>query len=359
MEVFDPPRTKDSCMSDTPDSQELSLPYHLNAQKSEASALTRFLTHLVFQAHGMRIGLELSLCVLSYTIVSLAIPWQSLGVPMKWSTLISWFGCCFVIILLDQLLLCRSVYTFRRSYLLAVNGAYEKALELLELIGPSSSAFIKLPNALYHLHRAEVFVHSSEFDKAEEELQLAEYAGIAPEILYIMRSRFYRAQGELETAAEELEAGTVHIGPTSLIKLEQGVLELERGSERWKAKQAFEEVLGMSDEPHFSGESCHVLAKAYLSACQLRTGEAEEGLEGISKAIDRLRSAVMYVDTLRPVLTDLMLSRSHYLATHREPGAAALDLKIALAYCSHPRFTKRGEEIREELQWRHQYMVPA
>ncbi len=346
-------------MSDTPESRELPLPYHLGQQKSEASGLMRFLTHLVFEAHGMRVGLELSLCVISYTIVSLAIPWQAMGVPMKWSTLISWFGCCFIIILFDQLFLCRSVYTFRRSYLLAVNGAYEKALELLELIGPTSSAFIKLPKSLYHLHRAEVFMHSSEFQIADQELQLAEHAGIAPEILYIMRSRYYRAQAELETAAEELQAGEAHVGATPLLRLEQGVLELERGTDRWKAKRAFEEVLELPDFPHFCGESCHVLARAYLSACQLKTGRAEEGLEGITKAIDRLRSAVMYVDTLRPVLADLMLTRSLYLATHREPGAAAIDLKIALAYCSFPRFAKRGDEIREELQWRHQLIVPA
>ena len=67
---------------------------------------------------------------------------------------------------------------------------------------------------------------------------------------------------------------------------------------------------------------------------------------------------MLYVDTLRPILAFLMLERAYYLATHKEPRAAIVDMKLALTYCTFPPFITRGEDIREELAWRHELIVP-
>src|SRR5690606_33392032 len=115
-------------MPKVPDSERISLSYRAVEEKAGRSGLLRFLTYLVFQGHGTRVGLELSTCVIGYTLLSLAVPWESLGIPLRWSTLISWFGCCFAVLLFDQLFLCRSVFTFRRVYLLALSGLYEESL---------------------------------------------------------------------------------------------------------------------------------------------------------------------------------------------------------------------------------------
>ncbi|MCB0325025.1 MAG: hypothetical protein KDD69_15685 [Bdellovibrionales bacterium] len=339
------------------ESERISLSYQAVERKGVRPALSRALTFLVFEGHGTRVGLELSLCVIGYTVASLAVPWNTLGVPLKWATLISWFGCCFLVILLDQLLLCRSVYTFRRAYLFQLAGAFEKALSTLEEIGPESRTFIPLPASRYHLQRAEVLSHAERFGEAERELHLAELAGAQGEELHIARSRHYRLKGDLAAATEELAAAKAVFGVSAPLRLEEGLLELGRRKDLWAAKRIFQEVMEMPDSPHFAGESTHHLAKAYWNATRLWTGEAEEGLDGISRAIDRLRSAILYVDTLRPVLSQLLLERSHYFATHKEPSAAVLDLKVAMAFCTYPLLASRGETIREELLWRHAVTV--
>ena len=340
-------------MSDIPESERISLPFQALGHRRPVSALPKFLTYLVFEGHGLRVGLELSSCVIAYTIVSLSVPWQALGIPLKWSTLISWFGCCFLIILFDQAVLCRSVYIFRKSYLLGLSGAYERAIMLLEKIGPASNRLIKLPLGIYHLQRAELFICSESFPQAETELTFAELAGASPEQIHIARSKFYRAKGNFLTASAELQAAEVRCGQTPALLLEQGVLLLEQRSDNWTAKQIFRKVMELPEAPMIAGESSYELGKAFWNVTRLSTGEAEDGLEDLYRSVDRLRSSVPYVDTLRPVLAQILLERAHYFATHREPTGAMIDLKVALTLCTYPTLMRRAEQVKEELRYRH------
>ena len=344
-------------MSNTPEIEPVSLHYQGIATQEKRSSLALFLTYLVFEAHGLRIGLELSLCVITYTFVNIMVPWVDLGIPLKWSTLISWFGSCFTIIALDQFLLCRSVYTYRKSYLLGLAGAYEKALQQLERIGPQSSTLIRLPISLYHFHRAEVFTQSEDFQKAEAELILAELGQARPEQLRIKRSRYFRAKGDFLQAKVELDTAIELLGQTSILLLEQGWLELDERRDMWAAKRLFKRVLALPDAPHFAGDTCHCLAKALLSIAMLSTGEAEDGIEQLTKAIERFRGAVIYVDTLRPVLARLLLERALYFSTHKEPTNAVVDLKIGLSLCSYGTLNRLGDKIKLELLDRHSVRV--
>ncbi len=345
-------------MSELQDSSErLSLPYQAERFSTERSSFLHFLTYLVFEGHGLRVGLELSFCVVSYLVTSTLVPWQAWGVPLKWSTLISWFGCCFAIVLFDQIVLCHSVHTLRRAYLLSLAGAYEKALVLLEKIGPRGSAWIRMPQPLYHLHRAEMLTNAESFRQAESELQLAQLADVNHEQLALAKSRYQRMRFNFDEAKRELNHAIVLAGETPVLLMETALVLLEEGEDLWKAKSLFRKIMDMPDEPHFLGESTHQLAKAYWNVTRLRTGEAEEGLEELGRSVSRLRSAIVYVDTLRPVLAQILLERAHYYATHREPSAAVMDFRLALLLCSYPNLRSRAEKIKSELEYRYQVVL--
>ena len=340
-------------MTDTPESKQVGVSYGAMGKRRKRSSLSAFLTHLVYEAHGMRIGLELSLCVICYTFVTVIVPWEGLGVPLKWSTLLSWFGCCFAVILFDQLMLCRSAHTFRKAYLLSLCGSYAQALELLEKIGPQSRDLVSLPPTLYHLHRAEIFSQSSDYEKAAAELHLAELNDAPPLQLYVQRLRLLRAQEDSEQACQLLEQAREALGDSSVLLLEEGLTLLERREDLWAAKKLFTEVLERPEAPHFSGETCHTLAKAYKSITMLWTGQAEDGLEEISKFIERLRSAVIYVDPLRPILARLLLERGFYYATHKQPTSAVIDYKLGTSLCTYVPLLKLAATVKEELLDRH------
>jgi hypothetical protein len=339
------------------DPEGLTVPYEsVPADHSALSPLVAFLSYLVFEGHGTRVGLELSLCVVSYTATTAFVPWQSLGVPPRWSSLVAWFGCCLTVLLFDQLFLCRSAHALRKSYLLNLGGAYEQALQLLEQIGPRSRSLIKLPIAVYHLHRAEVFAQAKDFSRAEWELVQAEQKAAYSVKIAIMRSQVLRMRGEYGAAEQELESAAKTFGSTPVLRFEQALLSFDKGENPWEAKRAFQDVMDMPETPHFLGDTTYQLARAYWSACRLKTGEAEEGIEELSWSIERLRSAISYVDTLRPVLARLMLERSAYYASHKEPAQAAMDVRTALIFCTYPAITNKAELIRDELAWR--YKMP-
>lgn len=339
------------------DAEKISVPGEaVPPEQYHLSPLISFLSYLVFEGHGVRVGLELSLCVISYTAASAFVPWQSFGVSPRWSSLVSWFGCCLLVLLFDQLLLCRSAHALRRSYLLNLGGAYGEALQMLEQIGPRSRALIKLPLAVYHLHRAEVLAQAKEFNKAEWELVLAEQLAVKSERIAIMRSQVLRLRGEYGAAEQELDAAVTLFGSTPVLRFEQALLSFDKAENPWEAKRAFQQVMDLPEVPHFIGDTTYQLARAYFHACRLKTGEAEEGLEELSWSIERLRSAVFYVDTLRPVLAQLILERAAYLVSHKEPAQAAVDVRTALIFCCYPSLLKKAEQIRDELSWR--YKIP-
>jgi tetratricopeptide (TPR) repeat protein len=319
---------------------------------ADNSFIKKILTYLVYQNHGLRIGLELSFCIIVYTILNSLISWEALGVSQRLGTLLAWFGSCFGMILIDQLLLCKTAYIFRQSYLLSLSGAYENALTLLEKISPSSNSLIPLPTDIYHLQKAEILTQAQNFDLAETELQLAALATAEPNRLKISTSRFLNAQGQIEAAIKELEQAQKVLGETSLLLLEQGFLMLDE-SKNWEAKKFFKKVLALPDMPHFAGETCHSIAQAFLNVTCLSTGEAEDGLDGLNQSIDRINYGILYVDSLRPILARLLLERAYYNARHKEPMSAVIDLKLGRTLCNYSSMTKICEKVQQELLDRH------
>lgn len=334
----------------------------LNYKFNNKNPISGFLTYLSFNSQPLRIGIELAFCFSIFIFFQVVIPWGKFGVSKDWYKLFSWIASCTTVVFLDHFVLSRSIYTFRKAYQLSLVGAYQKALILLDRVSPYSSKFFCCPEVYYHLLRAEILMLSESFLAAEKEIKFAENYKAPKEQLISLRTKFNRlvsAENSTLGALNFLKEAKATHGETAIICLEEGLLLLEEHQNLWQAKKQFKKVAEeMQEETHHCGEKTSELAQAGLAATKLWTGEAEEGLNLLNKAIDKLRSHALYLDTLRPVLALLYLERSHYLATHKEPGAACFDLRMALALCSHPNIRKKAFKIQEELSVRYQVMIP-
>ncbi len=334
----------------------------INYKFNNKNLCSSFLTYLSFNSQPLRIGVEIASCFSIYIVFQLFIPWGNFGISKDWYSLFSWLASCLTVVLLDQFILSRSIYTFRKAYQLSLVGAYQKALLLLDQVSPYNSKFFCCPEVYYHLLRAEILMLSESFLAAEREIKFAENYKAPKEQLIALRAKFNRLLSPENSPAGALNflqnAKEAH-GETAIICLEEGLLLLEEHQDLWKAKKQFKKVVDeMQEETHFCGEKAAELAEAGLAATKLWTGEAEEGLNNLNKAIDKLRSHALYLDTLRPVLALLYLERSHYLATHKEPAASCFDLRMALALCSHPNIRKKAVKVQEELSSRYQVLIP-
>lgn len=329
---------------------------------AEDASLSAFLSYLVFEGHAIRVGLEMTLCVLLFITLDQFFPWSSFGITTRWQPITAWFSSCTLVVIFDQFFLCRPAAIFRHSYQLSLVGAYEKALQILEKISPVTTSIVKLPASQYHLLRADILTQSESFRAASCELELAALNGAKPEQVYILRSRLLRVEGTADAfsrAQHELKTAQSSFGETPSLALEEGLLLFEQRDNWWEAKNTLSKVSKLSPQPHFSGDSVPQLAQAAWEASRLWTGEAEEGLVGLSDAIERLKALAFYIDPLRPFLAMLYLERSHYYATHKEPEAAYLDLKSGLALCAYPQIRRRAKVVQEELLWRFQKMFSS
>jgi len=334
-----------------------SLPFPSVQPRSAKENSPNFLTYLAFEGHGIRIGLELTLSVLLFEFINFAFPWSRLNVPISWAPIFSWFSACLLVLFFDQLVLTRAVHIVRRAYQLGLAGAYESAFAALEEIAPERDSLIKCPKALFHLLRAEILTLAENFRSAELELDLAERAGAKAEQIAIARSKVLRSEHSedaFEKAQTELNDAGRKLGETAILELEKGLLCLEEHKDLWEAKKTFKKVCSMPEEVHYVGDTTTQLAKASLEATRLWTGEAEEGLDGLNIAIERLRSLASYIDTLRPLLALLHLERSLYLVTHKEPELGCYDLRIGLALCNSPALRKKADKVQEELAYYYQ-----
>ncbi len=328
----------------------------LPVKPQENQTLSILLSRLAFEWPGLRIGMELSFLVLVHAAcLELSVLFGLINETNRWIPLFLWFVSCLVALFVDQFIICRPVFIFRRAYHLALSGGWDEALQLLESISPTSGAKIFCPANVYHIRRAEILIEAGMTRIAERELQLAELAGTSPENLSVLKSRLLRFQTDdgLSRAQEELKSTATKTGETAMLCLEEGFMLLEARKDMWSAKRILKRASEMPEEIHLCGERTSLIARAGCAVARLWTGEAEDGLVELSHAINRLLPLAGSLDTVRPILAFLLLERSHYLATHREPEAAAKDLRVGLTLCSYPSILKKAALVREELSWRH------
>lgn len=330
--------------------------------RSTASSLRELVALLTFEMHLLRVGLEISLCVFLYAFLNLFFPWSAFGVIREVQPLWAWFVACMSVAVFDQMFLCRAVRVFRKAVQLNLAGCAEEALAVLESINPGSGGLLVAPELKYHLLRAEILLSLGLCGAAEQELELAQKAGGTALELHLLRSKIIRASetdSAVEQAKQQIQEAKRECGETAILDLEEALLLLEAHEDLFEARRLLKSVCDLPPVRHSSGESTFELARAGLEAAKLWTGQAEDGLEGLNIAIDRLRGASLYNDGIRPLLAVLYLQRGLYLATHREPQQACVDLKIAQTLCNTPTTRRLSKRVKEELEWRHQILLPS
>lgn len=350
--------TRTDYMQKASNSQALNVTYP-KSDSSLISLIRGTLVYLAFHGHGLRIGLEISLCFLLYVSFSLFLPWEAWGVDIKWVALYSWFLACIIVSIFDHVLLFQPVKNFRNALRFELAGMYDRALMVLESIGPSSKHFVRCPLDLYHFRRAEILMNKELFDDAERELSLAQQAGISKDLYLQTMAHVLRAKGDFAGAFEKLTELEKVSGDSSLLALEKGLTIWTQGKNFWDAKKAFEETLTHLDRLHTSGESAHSIARAYIECARLKIGYAEEALPELSHWVERFRQTALYIETLRPIASLLMMERATYLVTHKEPALALRDLQQALDFCCFPKVREKANFISDELDWRFQIKAPT
>ena len=329
---------------------------HSVAQESSSAELTQLqsaLRYLVFDAHILRLSIEIFLCFWLYVAFHSLIPWEAFNIPLEWSALLCWTACVSITVVFDQCILCNTSRLLRKSYITSLNGGHSEALSLLESIGPLSTRFIPLPPSKYHLQRAELLLHQRDYSAALAELDRALDYGASSEEVCILRSRILRQQGNTDESIVQLDIAREEFGATPRLQLEEALIAFEEERDYRKAKRIFQEVVETAYDGSSTSEHSRQIAYGYWNACKLWTGHAEEGIEGLTDAIEQLRTTALFVETLRPVLAQLFVERGYYYATHREPEAAHIDISLAETICSHGKVQERSEEVKEELRWRY------
>lgn len=325
-----------------------------SGQRALRQQLSAFLSRIVFEAPAARVGLELALCATFFIILYAAVPWRAFAEDIRWHPLLSWFSACLLTALVDQVLCSRPLQTLRRARKLALTGNYEGALETLTLVEPAGTAFLRCPTSVYCFHRAEILIQAGRTEEAREELTQARSAGMPDYLFHLSRCKLFRSEGRFDEATRELDEACINAPKNPLVVLERGLTLLEQRQDFRSARDEFDRVLEMPPVLHPSGESTHELALAFGSVARLRTGQAEEGLENLSRAIARIRSAAGFSLSLRPTLAWLYMERAFYFATHREPDAAVHDLRLAVSICRYPQIALRAADVGEELACRYQ-----
>jgi len=310
-----------------------------NAPK-KLSKLKTLLGNIVFKFQGLRIGLELSACLVIYHFFVLIS--VGLGAPEEGFHLFTWFASCILVAIFDHLFIAAPVGKMKKTYSLENKSKYKEALTLLDSI---MSGFIPCPADLYTERKLDILISAGQYEQANQLLK---------ESVDLKDLTITRLKAKI-LAATDIEKAIDILGETNsgVLQLEKAFLIKKKDSKKHQIKNAFMEVIKSPAELHPTGESTHTLAFAYLQASRLWTGHAEEAFPALVDAIAKIRTSSVYMPALRPYLAELYAEKSYYLATHREPNKAMSDLAIAKTLSKHNGLKDKIATIEEELSCRY------
>lgn len=326
----------------------------LSEELQRRGLVSRTLSALAFGNFGVRLGLEITLSVLLYLVLKERLPWSGLKISLEYHPLLSWFAVCAITVVADRILFYRPVCALRDSYRFESQSLFSAALRALESISPYGAGLVACPAWLFHLRRAQIIGLGGNESHAWYELELARASGLDPQNFHLARSEILKQKSDLTEARAEVERGLQACANNAALALEHALLWIYERREWKEARKSLESVSDLPQVIHTSGDNTSHLARAFCQVTRLWTGEAEQGLEQLNSAISELSGAVRLVESIRPVLAQLVLERAYYYATHREPEQAATDVRLGLALCSLPRQAHLARLTAEELQCRHQ-----
>lgn len=308
-----------------------------------------FLSYIVFEAPEIRIGLEITATVFLFSIATNILQINGAVGLSNSTNLLVWLTCCLTVAGVDQFFLCKPLFTFSKALEKDLEGDHEQALNTLELIKPNSSAYINCTPILYHLTKARFLGNVGRICEAEKELTMARICGAEQEEIYLVRSDILYGNGNFDGANCDLEHATSSLGETSRVLLLKALIALRSRSGAFEAKQMLNKVLSLPNTMHQSGASTHLLALSYLDICNLWTGRAEAGLDGLDLSIKQLLKLIPRLQSLKPIISFLLVERAYYHATHNNKKQAQKDLNQAIKLCRHKAIIRKAKLVESEI----------
>ena len=252
--------------------------------------------------------------------------------------------------LLDLRLFSKPHKAFSVCKIADLKGKYSKALKALELVGPKSNFFIRLPEKDYCLMKAGILSRSGQLNDALQILNNAKNWFVNPIELSLAKydclvsSENYQAASKV---LQDIEKSPIN---TELeITLEKAMLLVKMRSDWFEAKQLFKSILKMPIHQTRYGLDSDVISQIYIEVCNLKTGHAETGLEGLSIWIENLKAMSWMNNSLKSTISQLLLQKAHYLVTHSAPLAAQADAMEALSLCKYPEHLTLAKLLKDEL----------
>ncbi|MCC6953266.1 MAG: hypothetical protein IT290_04040, partial [Deltaproteobacteria bacterium] len=320
-------------------------------RKETSPALNQFLSYLVFSSHSARFAVELICCLGIFAVLQEALPFVMTSAD--WTSLTAWFIACLSVSLVDHFMLIPPFAKFREACGEDAMGHHERAVELLDSIGPSSGHRVALPEERYQLTRAVFELHAGNAATAREALEKAREAGLSGLSYMIYRLRISRLTEGQKSVAEELRVARTLYPQSGTLAIEEALGLVETRTEFRKGMKIFGEAIALADETHPFGVSTRSLARAFNEVCRLWSGYAEDAIEKLSDEISVLAALCATNELARPLLSQLFLERAYYFATHAEPENARKDLRVGEILCRHSFPKSLATKVRGELAWRY------
>jgi tetratricopeptide (TPR) repeat protein len=295
--------------------------------------IQKTLSYLTFQAPGVRLGVELSLCFVLFEFFSAAT-----SEPGK--LLFIWFGACSLVAALDWFIFFPLIKRLEMARRFSYQGRVEEALLCLTELNEA------LPLPYFHLQRARVYADNSRFIEATQELRLARKVSPAEECARVELD-ILRAQGEFEAAATRLKASESpeQVFELAVTRFEEGHSQKSYGVDR----DCLREAARLFEEVGKKAANLQALTELYSQSCSLWLGRAEEAFP---KLIRDLRTLPLSTDPCSPLnrhLGRLYLSRAYYALTHGERLLGASDHRLGSALLPPVQLKQLKAKIGEEL----------
>jgi len=308
--------------------------------------LSDLLSFLTFEAHGMRLGLELTSCFILFEILAALFVHPQHPAAQTQLVAVWLLACCFFAVV-DRLLFVPPLRALDDAVRLAVAQRVESALQAFEELNPSLGRLIHFPRDRFHLQRARFMADAGLFDAARDELRYSSYVRRAERIE--LELEMLRGAGEFDAALAILSATSE---PTPAVLLEKALVRFEQAysSKGFGVdRAAITEASKLFEQAGEKAPQLKMFTELYREACRLWLGHAEEAFDALLRGLRSLPFAPFAQNNFSRHLGRLYLSRSYYALTHRELELGRSDFRLGSVLLPPSQLKQLRRKIREEL----------
>lgn len=308
--------------------------------------LSTFLSYLTFEAYGLRLGLELSLCFIIFEIVAyLTSATQADGVLL----LCIWLASCTAIGLFDLFVFLPPLRYLEEAFRLSFTNQTDLAIQIFSELDPEKGRIIHFPKPGYHLQRARFFADAGRTIEASLELSKAREYGCPEEKCKKLELDMLRSEGAYEVAFQRLASNSEQ---TPEVMLEMAVLKFEQGysySGYGVERDSLRESLKLFEDIAEKAVHLQDLTSCYAESCKLWLGKAEDAFPKLIKQLGSLPFSINRTSSFNRHLGRLYLARAYYALTHGEEILGASDNRLGGTLLPPSQLKQLRVKIGEEL----------